>query len=349
MVRAAGHEVPAAQRHAGRRPRHELGDAVLHVVGVVVVPELTVVPHPDVEVVGVGDLVGGDDARPDGAEGVEGLAQPAELAPARPPVTARGDVDEARVAEHHVPPALGRRRRRVGPRNTRASSASCMKIHGSSVIGSSIVSPGADDRVRVLDVHVQRPRLALGVLPVVRDRAQDRPRPRDRREQPHRLERDRRTLGARQQLLAQPLEVVDDRRDALGEVRDRDHAVAGQDARLGPALVLEEDELHAAASTTSRPPPGTSSSTRLPADAGTTAASCAPHAMRSPVRSVMTLDRKETMLADRRATRVGGGDGPRWPGDREPEPAGSGPRRRSRWPGRPRTACPTTSTSPRRR
>ena len=48
---------------------------------------------------------------------------------------------------------------------------------------------GPDHRLRVLQEHVERPRLALRVLPVIGDAAEDLAGPRQRRAQPHRGER----------------------------------------------------------------------------------------------------------------------------------------------------------------
>ena len=105
VIGAAGDHVAVTESDASGGPRDQLGHAVLHVVGVVVVAQLSVVPEPDVQVVGIVDLIGGDDPRPDRAEGVKRLPQPTELAPARPSLPPRRDVDQAGVAEHRGAPA----------------------------------------------------------------------------------------------------------------------------------------------------------------------------------------------------------------------------------------------------
>jgi hypothetical protein len=57
--------------------------------------------------------------------------------------------------------------------------------------GSTIVSPGPMDGVRVFEEHVERAGLALGVLPVVADAGEDFAGPGQWRPQPHRIQRDR--------------------------------------------------------------------------------------------------------------------------------------------------------------
>ena len=141
VVGAAGDEVAGVQGHDARGELDQLGHQVLHVVGVVVVAELAVDPELHVDVVGVGDLVERGDAGADGREGVERLAEPAPGLPGPPALAARGDVDHAGVAEHRAAPVLGRTFL-AGPFITSASSASCMKIHGSVNSGSTIVSSG---------------------------------------------------------------------------------------------------------------------------------------------------------------------------------------------------------------
>src|SRR5580658_6161125 len=84
---------------------------MLHIVGIVVVSQLPIVPEAHDEIVGVCDLVGGDDARTERRKGIERLAEPAHgLAggPSAPTLAARRDIDEASVAEHGIAPALAR-------------------------------------------------------------------------------------------------------------------------------------------------------------------------------------------------------------------------------------------------
>ena len=77
VVGAAGDQVAGVERHDGRGELDELRNAVLHVVGVVVVAKLSIVPEAHDQIVGVRDFVGGRDAGADRREGVEGLAEPA--------------------------------------------------------------------------------------------------------------------------------------------------------------------------------------------------------------------------------------------------------------------------------
>src|SRR5206468_13105179 len=77
-----------------------------HVVGGVVVAQLTIVPELDPQVVRVRHLVGGGDARAHWAEGVEGFAEPGPAAPGGAALAAAGDVHHACVAEYGAAPVL---------------------------------------------------------------------------------------------------------------------------------------------------------------------------------------------------------------------------------------------------
>ena len=91
------------------RELDQFGHVMLHIVGIVVVSQLPIVPEAHDEIVGVCDLVGGDDARTDRRKGIERLAEPAHrlaCGPGAPALSARRDVDEASVAEHGVAPAF---------------------------------------------------------------------------------------------------------------------------------------------------------------------------------------------------------------------------------------------------
>ena len=104
VVGAAGDQVAGVQRHDRRGELDELRHPVLHVVGVVIVAQLAVVPEAHDDIVGLGDLVGGGDARADRGEGVEGFAEPAAGLPGAPPLAARRHVDQAGIAEHRAAP-----------------------------------------------------------------------------------------------------------------------------------------------------------------------------------------------------------------------------------------------------
>jgi len=185
VVGATRDDVARVERHDRRGELDQLGHEVLHVVGVVVVAELAVHPELHVDVVGVRDLVDRRDARPDGRERVERLAEPASGLPRPPPLAARRHVDHAGVAEDRAAPVvaldhLGRAlddERQLG------------LVHedpGLGVLGQRDRVAGADDRVGILEEHVQRPRLHGAVLPVVCDARQDLSRPGQRGAQPDR-------------------------------------------------------------------------------------------------------------------------------------------------------------------
>src|SRR5207302_10559708 len=81
MVGATGNDVARVQGHDHAGELDQLGYAMLHVIGNVIVIQVTVVPEPHPQPVGILDLIGGGNARPDGCKGVEALAHPATLAP----------------------------------------------------------------------------------------------------------------------------------------------------------------------------------------------------------------------------------------------------------------------------
>ncbi len=241
---------------------------MLHVVGAVVVPQLAVVPEPDVQVVGVLDLVGGGDAGPERREGVEGLAEPAGGRPRGPgeaAVAAGRDVDHAGVSEHRAPPILGIDT--LGRTFDDQGQLGFVHEHpGFGELRQLDHVAGAHDGVGVLHEHVDRPGLALGVLPVVADAGQDLARPGQWRAQPHLLQRDRLGLGGHLlQRRPQRLEPIDDRgHGQLGRIADPGgagdvhHPLPRQHARQDGLLrrLLEQHEPHGF-----RPPPGP----RLPA------------------------------------------------------------------------------------
>src|ERR1700730_853490 len=77
---------------------------MLHVIGVVVMPQLAVVPELDPQIVGIGDFVRCRDARPERTEGIERFAQPGPAAPGRTTFATTGDVHHAGVAEDRAAP-----------------------------------------------------------------------------------------------------------------------------------------------------------------------------------------------------------------------------------------------------
>ena len=112
VVGAAHEQVAGLQGHNAGHGGDELGDAVLHVAGAVVVADLPVHPVLDVEIVRVRDLVRGHDPGADGVEGIEALAEiarhprplagdGADAGPAEPR-RPRGHVDARKVAEDVV-------------------------------------------------------------------------------------------------------------------------------------------------------------------------------------------------------------------------------------------------------
>jgi hypothetical protein len=136
----------------------------------------------------LGDLVGSGNARADRGESVERLAEPAAGLPGAPSLAARRNVDQAGVTEDSALPIgladlLGR-----APDDERQLSL----VHEDprlGKLGQHDRVAGADDSLRVLQEHVERPRLALRVLPVIGDAAEDLAGARQGGVQPHRGER----------------------------------------------------------------------------------------------------------------------------------------------------------------
>src|SRR5262245_34118641 len=104
VVGTTGDDVARVQRHDHTGELDQLWHTVLHVVGDVVVIQLTVVPEPHPQPVGILDLIGGGNARPDGRKGVEALAHPATLAPGAAAFGTGRDVDDAGEAEYRLAP-----------------------------------------------------------------------------------------------------------------------------------------------------------------------------------------------------------------------------------------------------
>src|SRR5215472_9082018 len=253
VVGAAGDEIPGVERHDRRRELDQLGNRVLHVVGVVVVTELAVHPELDVDVVGLRYLVGGGDARPDGRERVEGFSEPAPGLPRPTALAARGDVDHARVAEDGAPPPIAMHH--LG--RSLDDERQLRLVHedpGLGVRGQHDRVARADHRVRVLEEHVERPGIERAVLPVVGDARQDLARPRQRRAQADLRQRPRRPLrGQTLEPRPQTVEAVDDplhrelRRVTAGhDGRSVDHTLGGQHTGADIAVGgVEEHQLHA--------------------------------------------------------------------------------------------------------
>ncbi len=256
MVGAAGDEIAGIHGHHRGGELDQLGHAVLHVVGIVIVAQLAVVPEAHDQVVGVGDLVGGGDAGPDRREGVEGFAEPAGERARRPgaaALLARGDVDHRGIAEHRALPILGLHH--LGRALDHQRQLGLVHEHPRHrELGQHDGIAGADHRVRVLHEHVERARLALRVLPIIGDAGEDLAGARQRRPQPHFIERQ--GIGIAREFFqrrAQGIEIVDDalhgqlRRVAfLHRRRNIDHAAIGQDAGhdVGAGRRLKERKLH---------------------------------------------------------------------------------------------------------
>src|SRR5215813_7682726 len=215
--------------------------------------QLAIVPKPHDHVVGFGYFVGGGDARPDRRESVERFAEPAAGLPGTPPLAARRHVDQAGVAEYGAAPIrltdlLGGAlddERQLG------------FMHEDPRLGEfrqndRVARP--DDGLRVLQKHVERPRLALRVFPVIGDAAEDLTGPRQRSAQTDRTQRQR--LAVCQlpfQCRPQPAEPVDQRLHCQlrgmalrGDARDVDDPALGQKpgCRLVPSGSLKQHQLH---------------------------------------------------------------------------------------------------------
>ena len=129
-----------------------------------------------------------------------------------------------------------------------------MKIQGSVNSGSSMVSPGPITASGIFQEHVQRPGLALRVLPVVGDAGQDLARARQRRPESGRVHGQCRTFGGKLfQRRSQGREIVDDAlHGELRGIRQFDRAGEADDAAIGeqagqdgfPAGGLKQDQFH---------------------------------------------------------------------------------------------------------
>ena len=190
MIGAAGYQIAGVQCHDRRGELDELGHSVLHVVSIVVVAQLAVVPEAHDQIIGLGDLVGGRYAGPNRCEGVERFAEPAAGLPGPPALAACRHVNQAGIAEHRASPI------RLTDLLGRAFDDECQLgfMHEDprlGQLGQHDRAAGPDDRFRVLQEHVQRPRLALRVFPVIGDAAKDFAGPRQRRAQADRAQRQR--------------------------------------------------------------------------------------------------------------------------------------------------------------
>ena len=179
---------------------------------------------------------------------VSGVCRPGAAA-----LLARRDVDHRGIAEHGVLPVLGLHH--LGRPLDHQRELGLMHEdprHGEFRQHDGVARP--DHRVGILHEHVERTRLALGMLPVIGDAGEDLARPRQRRPQAHAIERDGIAVASELfQRRAQPVEIVDDalhgqlRRVALlHRAGDIDHAAVGEQAgqHLGGRCSLEQDELH---------------------------------------------------------------------------------------------------------
>ena len=215
--------------------------------------QLAVVPEAHDQIIGLGDLVGGRYGGPNRCEGVERFAEPAAGLPGPPALAACRHVNQAGIAEHRASPI------RLTDLLGRAFDHQCQfgLVHERPWHGVFRQHDGiarTDHGIRVLHEHVERARLALGMLPVIGDAAEDFARPRQRR-----LELD---LAGRHGLALvgelderglQPVVVVD---NALhGELRrvallhragDIDHAAVGHQTRQNLAVGrrLEQHKFH---------------------------------------------------------------------------------------------------------
>ena len=212
VVGSARDHVAGIERHDGRCELDELRHEVLHVVGVVVVPQLAVDPETHEDVVGIGDLVERRDARPERRERIERLAEPAAGFPRAPAFAARRDVDHAGVAEDGAFPVLGLDH--LGrPLDDERELGLVHEDPGLAELRQHDRVAGPDHRIRILQEHVERPRRERPVLPVVGDAGEDLSGARQRRAQPDVFQRRRGTvLRAALQRGTQPVEVVDDAR-----------------------------------------------------------------------------------------------------------------------------------------
>ena len=182
-------------------------------------------------------LVSGGDAGTDRREGVERFAEPAGERDRRPGAAAdlaRRDVDQRGVAEHRALPVLllhhlGR------PLDHQREFRLVHEGPGHGVFRKHDGIAGTDHGIGVLHEHVERARLALRMLPIVRNAGENLARPGQRRTEPHVRQRNGLALvGQALQGRTQRVEAVDDalhgklRRVAfLDRTGDVDHAAVG--------------------------------------------------------------------------------------------------------------------------
>ena len=185
---------------------------MLHVIGVVVVTQLTVIPESYDQVVWVVDFVGGDDAWPDRCKGVERFAKPACERRCRPrtaALLAGGDVDHGGVTKDSMLPVPGAHHF-CGPLDHQRKLSLTHENPGHREFRQHDGVARPDNGIGVFHEHIERTRLALGVFPVVRDAGKNFSRARQRWPQAGLIERDGASvLGECLQRRTQVLEMVD--------------------------------------------------------------------------------------------------------------------------------------------
>ena len=100
VVRASQNQVAGLQGHVVGESGDHVGDAVFHVVGIVVLAKHSINPGLNPEVIGVKDLVRCRDEGPDGKEGIEGVAVMTSRARGLALHWEAADVDSGGVPEH---------------------------------------------------------------------------------------------------------------------------------------------------------------------------------------------------------------------------------------------------------
>src|SRR6266511_1714814 len=106
MVGATGDDVARVQGHDPAGELDQLRYSVLHVVGDVIVIQVTIVPEPHPQLVWVADLIRCGNARPDGRKRVEALAHPTPGPPGAPSLAPGRDVDDSGIAKHGLAPVV---------------------------------------------------------------------------------------------------------------------------------------------------------------------------------------------------------------------------------------------------
>src|SRR5262245_1637088 len=106
MVGATGDDVAGMQSHDPTGELDQLRHPMFHVIGDVIVIEITIIPKTYAQLVGIGDLVRGGTARSDRGKSIEAFTHPTAGTPGPPALAAGRDIDDAGEPKHRLAPIL---------------------------------------------------------------------------------------------------------------------------------------------------------------------------------------------------------------------------------------------------